>query len=55
VRGRLRTLPGSQSPEDVARVIAGIIDSRQPDVYTRPGLHEMVVGYFSKIGGDSTA
>lgn len=45
-----RTLPGSQSAEEVAEVIAGVIESRKPDVYTRPGAREMVVEYFQSLG-----
>lgn len=47
-----RQLPGSQSAEEVAKVIAGVIDSRKPDVYTRTGAREMVVKYFSAVGED---
>jgi short-subunit dehydrogenase len=47
-----RTLPGSQSVEEVAEVIADVIESRRPDVYTRPGAHATVVGYYDKIGTD---
>ena len=45
-----RTLPGSQSAEEVAEVIAGVIESRKPDVYTRPGARDMVVEYFQSLG-----
>jgi NADP-dependent 3-hydroxy acid dehydrogenase YdfG len=47
-----RELPDSQSAEEVAAVIAGVIESRRPDVYTRPGAHDRVVGYFDKLGED---
>lgn len=47
-----RSLPGSQSAEEVAEVIAGVVASRQPDVYTRKGAREAVIGYFSKVGAD---
>ena len=47
-----RSLPGSQSVEEVAEVIAGVVASRQPDVYTRKGAREAVIGYFSKVGVD---
>ena len=47
-----RELPDGQTPEDVAAVIAAVIDSRQPDVYTRAGAHERVVGYYATIGSD---
>ena len=38
--------------EDVAAVIAGTIESRRPDVYTQPGVHQRVVGYYSSLGSD---
>ncbi len=45
-------LPFSQSAEEVAEVIAGLIDSRRPDLYTRAGSHARVVAYFSEVGED---
>ena len=45
-------LPDSQSVEEVAEVIAGIIDSPRPDVYTRTGAHARVVDYFRARGED---
>jgi NADP-dependent 3-hydroxy acid dehydrogenase YdfG len=48
-----RTLPDSQTPERVAEVIAGVIESRRPDVYTRPGSRERVISYYSSLGEDS--
>ena len=45
-------LPDSQSPEEVAPVIAGVIESRRPDVYTRPGARERVAAYFASVGED---
>ncbi|MFI5178620.1 MAG: SDR family NAD(P)-dependent oxidoreductase [Vicinamibacterales bacterium] len=42
-----RTIPGAQSPEEVAEVIAGAIDTREADVYTRPEAREMVVRYYA--------
>ena len=47
-----RELPGGQEAVEVAAVIAGVIESRLPDVYTRPGSRDRVVGYFSKLGVD---
>jgi short-subunit dehydrogenase len=47
-----RQLPGSQSAEEVAAVIASTIDSRAPDVYTRPGAHDMVVKFYDANGTD---
>ena len=45
-------IPDSQSAEEVAQVIAGVIDSPRPDVYTRRGAHERVVSYFDSLGSD---
>ena len=45
-----RQLPGGQSPEEVAAVIAGVIESRLPDVYTFAGAHERVADYYASIG-----
>ena len=47
-----RQLPGVQSAEEVAAVIAGVIESRLPDVYTRPGSREQVAAYYASIGVD---
>ena len=44
-----RSIPGAQSAEDVAEAIAGAIESRSADVYTRPDGREMVVKYFSEL------
>src|SRR5205814_7751548 len=47
-----RQLPDSQSAEEVAAVIAGVIDSRLPDVYTRAGAQARVAGYYASVGVD---
>jgi NADP-dependent 3-hydroxy acid dehydrogenase YdfG len=47
-----RSFPESQSAEEVAEVIAGVIESRAPDVYTRPGSQGRVTGYYAAIGSD---
>jgi NADP-dependent 3-hydroxy acid dehydrogenase YdfG len=47
-----RQLPDSQSAEEVAAVIAGVIASRLPDVYTRGGARDRVVGYYAALGAD---
>lgn len=47
-----RALPASQTAEEVAAVIAGVIDSRRPDVYTRAGAAEMVANFYTSLGGD---
>lgn len=45
-------LPNSQSAEEVAEVIAGVIASRRPDVYTRSGVYERVLEYFGALGAE---
>ena len=50
-----RSLPNSQSAEDVAAVIAGVIESRAPDVYTHPGAQQRVAGYYASLGVDPSA
>lgn len=47
-----RQLPNGQEAADVAEAIAGVIESRRPDVYTRAGSHDRVVAYFSQVGAD---
>lgn len=47
-----RTLAATQSPEEVAAVIADVITSRKPDVYTRRGAKERVVAFYSTTGED---
>jgi NADP-dependent 3-hydroxy acid dehydrogenase YdfG len=47
-----RQLPGGQEPAEVAAVIAGVMESRLPDVYTRPGSRERVIAYLSVLGVD---
>jgi len=44
-----RSIPGGQSAEEVADVIASVIESRQPDVYTRPGAREMIAKYYADL------
>jgi short-subunit dehydrogenase len=44
-----RAIPGGQSAEDVADVIASVIESRQADVYTRPGAREMIAKYYADL------
>jgi NADP-dependent 3-hydroxy acid dehydrogenase YdfG len=46
------SLPGSQSAEEVAAVIAEVVRSRKPDVYTRPGAKNMVAGYLDALTAD---
>ena len=47
-----RSFPESQSAEEVAAVIAGVIESRQPDVYTPRGASARVAAYYASIGAD---
>ena len=47
-----RQLPNSQSAEEVAAVMADVIERPRPDVYTRAGWHQRVVDYFAGIGAD---
>jgi short-subunit dehydrogenase len=47
-----RQLPDSQSAEEVAAVIGGVIESRRPDVYTRAGSRERVLGYLAALAED---
>ena len=47
-----RQLPDGQSAASVATIIAWMIESRRPDVYTREGAHDRVVGYYDKLGED---
>jgi NADP-dependent 3-hydroxy acid dehydrogenase YdfG len=42
-----RALPGTQTADEVAAVIAETIERPRADVYTRPGAQQMVVGYFA--------
>lgn len=48
-----RSIPQGQTPAEVAAVIAGVIDSRKSDVYTRRGARQMVIDYFSANGEDA--
>jgi short-subunit dehydrogenase len=47
-----RELPNSQDADEVADVIAAVIESRAPDVYTRGGSHDWVVKYYDELGVD---
>ena len=49
-----RSFPGAQSPEDVANVIADVIEQRRGgDVYTRPDADERVVGHLRALASAS--
>jgi len=43
-----RAFPGAQTAEEVAAVIADVVDSRRADVYTRPDGQQLVAGYYGK-------
>lgn len=45
-------LADAQSPEEVAGVIADLVESRRRDVYTRRGTRDRVVEYYSGLGED---
>lgn len=47
-----RELPNSQSAEEVAAVIVGVMESRLPDVYTRAGAQAVVAGFYANVGID---
>ena len=47
-----RLVPDSQSAEEVAAVIGDVIESRRPDVYTRTGSRERVLGYLASLAED---
>ncbi len=47
-----RQLPDSQGADDVAAVIADVIDSRRPDVYTRAGAQDRIAAYYASVGSD---
>lgn len=47
-----RQLPDSQSADEAAAVIGDLIETRRPDVYTRPGARERVLGYLSSLTED---
>jgi len=47
-----RSLPDGQTAEEVAAVIAEVIHTRRPDVYTRPGARQRVLDYYGVLGED---
>jgi NADP-dependent 3-hydroxy acid dehydrogenase YdfG len=42
-----RRIPGGQTAEEVAKVIADVIEKPRADVYTRPRAQQMVVAYYA--------
>jgi NAD(P)-dependent dehydrogenase (short-subunit alcohol dehydrogenase family) len=47
-----RQFPESQSADEVAQVIAGVLESRHPDVYTRRGATDRVAGYYASLSAE---
>ena len=47
-----RSLPNAQTAEDVAAVIADVIETRRADVYTRAGARERIAAYYASVGED---
>src|SRR5262249_45043171 len=47
-----RSLPQSQSADEVAAVIAQVIANRKPDVYPRQGSAARVAAYYASVGED---
>lgn len=45
-----RSFPDSQSAEEVAEVIARVIDTRAPDVYTKPTAKAQIDAYYLVLG-----
>jgi short-subunit dehydrogenase len=50
-----RVFPNGQSAEEVAAIVAGVIDSREPDVYTRAGQRDQVLDYYASLGKDPSS
>jgi NAD(P)-dependent dehydrogenase (short-subunit alcohol dehydrogenase family) len=42
-----RQLPGAQPADEVAKVIADVIETRTADAYTRPGQRETIAAYYA--------
>jgi len=47
-----RSFPDAQPVAEVAAVIAGVIESKRPDVYTRRGARERILNYYSTLAED---
>jgi len=47
-----RSFPHGQTAEDVAVVVADLMDEPRPDVYTAPGAHDRVVEYYDRTTSD---
>jgi short-subunit dehydrogenase len=42
-----RTMPGAQPAEEVAEIIASVIDRPRPEIYTRPQMLELAARYYA--------
>ena len=47
-----RQLPDGQTSEEIAQVIARVVETRDPDVYTRAGAQQRVLDYYAAAGSD---
>ena len=47
-----RQIPNAQTAEEVAAVIAEVIASRRPDVYTSQGAQARVAAHYAELGAD---
>jgi len=47
-----RKVPGGQTPEEVAAVIADVIARPRPDVYTRAGAQARIAQHYAALGED---
>ena len=50
-----RSLPNAQEVEPVGEVIAWVIETRKPDVYTFPGAKAAVTSFVTELGEDPAA
>ncbi len=48
-----RSFPDAQTAGEVATVIANVIESRLPDVYTRKGARDRIAEYYASVGVDA--
>jgi short-subunit dehydrogenase len=49
-----KSLPNTQGAEEVAQVIARVIETREPEAYTVKGSYDRVVRYYSALGAPSS-
>lgn len=47
-----RQLPDSQSAEEIGAVLAGLVASPKPDLYTKTGSRARVLEYYARLGED---